>query len=493
MGRKPKRKRVFNEENKRRYFDFLISTNKVGETTLDSYWYRFADIADFEEIAKMDMYLFSKEDWKKAFKFLVDKNSNYISSPTKLTPFISTIQGYIDWAKKESGSTSELIDISAISRITGVWNKSYEDKVKKIISRDEMYRIVYELRNNWQDVFPIVLLYEGVSRNEIKNLKIMDCDFENNTLVLSDDTYSTRIITIPKRSMDVIKLAAQEDVYIRGHNNSLSKYNIAGIRKTDYLLRFSGSRKDYTSDKVDSILISPRVSRIAEIYKFKFSTDDIVFSGIIDFLLQAESVSNKDLSTEDDIYKIVSRKFRGSDSSAWNRDKSIYLSYKSYLNIDRKFLDSLANEESIKIVNEMLKHYSSKRPKKKADANSQNSSFDLDVLGIDLQTTEGRESLLLHVKKERDLNFIKKCKKALLKKNGELRCEICKFSFQEKYGKIGIGYIEAHHTKPISELTSETIISINDIIFVCSNCHRIIHRRYPCYTKHELIEIIENI
>ena len=54
-------------------------------------------------------------------------------------------------------------------------------------------------------------------------------------------------------------------------------------------------------------------------------------------------------------------------------------------------------------------------------------------------------------------------------------CEICGTSFKEKYGEIGDGFIEAHHIYPISELTEET--HINDLILVCSNCHKIIHRK----------------
>ncbi len=55
---------------------------------------------------------------------------------------------------------------------------------------------------------------------------------------------------------------------------------------------------------------------------------------------------------------------------------------------------------------------------------------------------------------------------------------ICRFHFELVYGKRGEGLIEIHHTKPLSSKTDEMIIDPkNDLIPVCSNCHKMIHRR----------------
>lgn len=57
-------------------------------------------------------------------------------------------------------------------------------------------------------------------------------------------------------------------------------------------------------------------------------------------------------------------------------------------------------------------------------------------------------------------------------------CKICKFDFEKAYGERGRGYIEIHHIKPLSILEEKTIIDpINDLIPVCANCHRMIHRQ----------------
>lgn len=57
-------------------------------------------------------------------------------------------------------------------------------------------------------------------------------------------------------------------------------------------------------------------------------------------------------------------------------------------------------------------------------------------------------------------------------------CAICGFDFEKAYGARGKGYIEVHHIHPLSEQQQEVEINPEtDLICVCANCHRIIHRR----------------
>lgn len=78
----------------------------------------------------------------------------------------------------------------------------------------------------------------------------------------------------------------------------------------------------------------------------------------------------------------------------------------------------------------------------------------------------------------------RKLRSAALKhfsKDGVISCHICGFNFFEKYGELGKGYIEIHHIKPIFqyENQNENIIikkAMDNLIPVCSNCHRMLHR-----------------
>jgi predicted HNH restriction endonuclease len=92
---------------------------------------------------------------------------------------------------------------------------------------------------------------------------------------------------------------------------------------------------------------------------------------------------------------------------------------------------------------------------------------------------EGRASYAKHRRLERDSKLGRLVKQRRLLKKGDLTCDACGFSFQKNYGARGSGYIEAHHTKPISELKGRVKTGVQDISLVCSNCHRILHRTRP--------------
>lgn len=76
------------------------------------------------------------------------------------------------------------------------------------------------------------------------------------------------------------------------------------------------------------------------------------------------------------------------------------------------------------------------------------------------------------------------------------KCQVCEFSFAEKYAELGEGYIECHHTNPLSERSDfdESKTKISDIAVVCANCHRMLHRKMPALTIQQLKDaLVKNI
>ncbi len=67
-------------------------------------------------------------------------------------------------------------------------------------------------------------------------------------------------------------------------------------------------------------------------------------------------------------------------------------------------------------------------------------------------------------------------------KNGHVSCKCCAFDFENFYGaEIGKGFIEIHHAKPIfqyedSDIEKTIEDALENLVPVCSNCHRMIHR-----------------
>lgn len=66
--------------------------------------------------------------------------------------------------------------------------------------------------------------------------------------------------------------------------------------------------------------------------------------------------------------------------------------------------------------------------------------------------------------------------------DNKIKCKVCCFDFEDFYGDFGKGFIEIHHQKPVFQFdgddTEQTIEqALTNVIPVCPNCHRMIHRR----------------
>jgi 5-methylcytosine-specific restriction enzyme A len=58
------------------------------------------------------------------------------------------------------------------------------------------------------------------------------------------------------------------------------------------------------------------------------------------------------------------------------------------------------------------------------------------------------------------------------------QCVACGFDFGQAYGERGEGYIEIHHLVPLADVDEDHEVNPEtDLAPVCSNCHRMIHRR----------------
>jgi predicted HNH restriction endonuclease len=92
---------------------------------------------------------------------------------------------------------------------------------------------------------------------------------------------------------------------------------------------------------------------------------------------------------------------------------------------------------------------------------------------------EGRAVRIMHTIRERNSAVVSKAKSRFRSRYGKLFCEVCGFDFEAVYGELGRDFIEAHHTVPVSQLDEASKTSVSDIALVCSNCHRMLHRRRP--------------
>lgn len=73
------------------------------------------------------------------------------------------------------------------------------------------------------------------------------------------------------------------------------------------------------------------------------------------------------------------------------------------------------------------------------------------------------------------------------------KCQVCGFDFAEVYGDLGKNYIEVHHVNPLAEQGGEQIVNPEtDLVCLCANCHRMIHRnRHNVLSVEELKDIVK--
>jgi len=88
--------------------------------------------------------------------------------------------------------------------------------------------------------------------------------------------------------------------------------------------------------------------------------------------------------------------------------------------------------------------------------------------------------------RERNTKIVRKKKAEVVRAFGKLACEGCAFDFAERYGERTQGYIECHHTVPLCDLKKGRRTQASDLALVCSNCHRMIHRRRRWLSMSEL-------
>lgn len=99
----------------------------------------------------------------------------------------------------------------------------------------------------------------------------------------------------------------------------------------------------------------------------------------------------------------------------------------------------------------------------------------------------------------------KQCLVSIYERNQTLRkiavslhgtsCKVCGFYFGLFYGERGVDYIEVHHLNPLSRIKTEHDVKPEtDMTVLCSNCHRMIHRkRDEILSIDELKRIIRSI
>jgi 5-methylcytosine-specific restriction enzyme A len=110
--------------------------------------------------------------------------------------------------------------------------------------------------------------------------------------------------------------------------------------------------------------------------------------------------------------------------------------------------------------------------------------------GVDEGISEGSLLQRRHLARERNPTLRRKKIAEVLKLHGRLECEVCTFDFKQTYGERGDGFAEVHHAVPL-HVTGLVKTRTSDLVVLCSNCHRMIHRGKQWLTPAELRALIK--
>lgn len=103
---------------------------------------------------------------------------------------------------------------------------------------------------------------------------------------------------------------------------------------------------------------------------------------------------------------------------------------------------------------------------------------------------EGMLLTRLHLARERSRAAVARKKRAVLNQTGRLECEACGFDFAQTYGTLGEGFTECHHSLPLADLPFARQTRLTDLVIVCANCHRMLHRARPALSVNELRDLL---
>ncbi len=140
--------------------------------------------------------------------------------------------------------------------------------------------------------------------------------------------------------------------------------------------------------------------------------------------------------------------------------------------LDKQIFEEFKDDKSLlRILADAIKKSTTEEELRNAVLSIANEPTDTDFARL-----EGTILYKYHLYRERNNTLAKKKKQQAMAQFGKLACELCGFDFAEKYGKVGQGFIECHHITPLHLITKEAKTTLNDLMLVCANCHRMLHR-----------------
>jgi hypothetical protein len=294
---------MYNPELKNVYLNTIDN-----EGTRDNIGYTFQKARELEEEKGKDVSQFNFDELGELW------SSFRAKSFAAITTKVSIIVKYIDFCIEKG-----------LADVNYNWAKMYfnEDGLRpyvskvatnnRIISRETLEDII-DFCANAQDAVVFALLFEGVKGRpiqasafeEVRNLRMVDCNTNTNDIILRRDDGVTRVIQVSEKTMNLIADAFNQQEYIRKNGEVISnKLKELELIETGYVLKLGdiGKNTNSTDDRVSHQVILRRLKNITKAYGNSFLTPtNIYMSGMVDYAKTLQAEKGTDLDNNDYIH-----------------------------------------------------------------------------------------------------------------------------------------------------------------------------------------------
>jgi len=278
---------------------YEFAQKNYSKNTIPTLLHIFQKSSKLEYVLNKDIYEFSREELDSLFLNFNCKTKQSIASK------ISVIKKYIDFCIY----IKKFIQINLLNIFYGEeYYDKYINKIaieNQIITKPQLERMI-EICANAQDAVIIKLRYEGLTIEEMINLKFKDCK-KNPIILRNDNGEFIREFKVEDSTLELIKDAFNQREYLKsnGECGITIRCPILRLKDTEYVLKPNRGSKENT---IGEKLIAQRAKRIFELMDYKFLTlTNLANSGQVCMALDIKEELGKEELNTDDYMKIRKR------------------------------------------------------------------------------------------------------------------------------------------------------------------------------------------
>jgi len=398
------------------------------------------------------------------------------NSPKHITTICYVLGMYAKWLYEQNiVDTDELYNTIQKLDKKALWKAAKTAATRKFISYEQYIKIISDIES-FEEYNPLYYrtlfqcIYEGIYNDDLSVIKnLRSSDVEDNVVTLHEDNGYTYKIKVSNDLAENLKTIATIDIWERPNRYGICRVDMRGLYGDSV---FKIEHRATAVDDSYRFTYYAKLRKIAQEYiGYPLLPLQLYTSGImhrINYLLDKNDIIIQEAFANNCrnriAHTIISAElFRCNDKIEVSNFRELV---KGHLDV---FIDDSSCDLNDELFEDILSIVENENP----------NEFD-----------EGAEVLFEHLSHERNAEVVALAKRLFKDShNGKLYCENCGFDFNEKYGVRGESFIEAHHIKPVSEMSEGNITRVEDLVLLCSNCHSIVHVKKPWLTMEQLKKI----